>query len=447
MAKDAKVVKKGKYNRDNWNDFLEKAQERRGSEEIKKTYDDYEAKFIESMRNQAEKRKEELDIYLTYYKDGITIEFFNRNYITLSEKHIKYMLSRCKVMVITANPIEKAILHHKIVDNGSFIMTRFLCETTAYYVFKWGKYWIAHIHQSQTGSGKDMGTNVTIGETLKLFTPNIIISLGIAFGIDYETQDIGDVLVSRRILPYSENKRDEEYVKPDRTQDKTIDDWLYVRLENAIGFFEGVTCGDILSGGSVMSSCQEKDRVCLGYTKADFIIGGEMEGNAVFQYAKRVGIPGVVIKGICDWGIVKNGIYDGEPVKDEKLKDSFQVFAMMKAVEKCEPLFNDKWLFSFPKNINIKKLIKNYHVCLCVLIASQLLMIMNGICRFLTYCNNRDFKYIDSLNIITSFFELPIIWFIIPLVYLLILLIIGGINFWHKAVWRIHIFLKRYFRK
>lgn len=75
-----------------------------------------------------------------------------------------------------------------------------------------------------------MGSNATINEALKHFTPNVIISLGIAFGIDYTTQNIGDVIVSRRILPYNENKRDEDKIKPDRSQDKTIDDWLHVRL-------------------------------------------------------------------------------------------------------------------------------------------------------------------------------------------------------------------------
>lgn len=291
-------------------------------------------------------------------------------------------------------------------------MTRILCETTAYYIFKWGKYWIAHIHQSQTGAWKDMGTNFTMGDALKLFTPNVIISLGIAFGIDYNTQNIGDVLVSRRLFPYSENKRDEDYVKPDRTQDKTIDDWLHVRLENAIGFLDGVTYGDILSGGSVMFSFKEKDRICLGYTKADYIIGGEMEGNAVFQYAKKVDIPGVVIKGICDWGVAKNGIFPDDPEREDLFKDSLQAFAMRKAVKKCKALFNDKEIFLSPQNVALKKLREKYLFCKCGLIASQLVMIINGL--------------------------------YIPFIFLVIFLLKVLINIIPKLLWRVRACLKKY---
>lgn len=73
---------------------------------------------------------------------------------------------------------------------------------------------MAHVHQNETGSYKDMGSNLTIAEALKHFTPNVIISLGIAFGIDYNSQELGDVIVSRRVFPYSENKRDKDKVKP-----------------------------------------------------------------------------------------------------------------------------------------------------------------------------------------------------------------------------------------
>ena len=443
-----KNIKNGKYNKDKWSDFLDKAEERRNPESKNTKYEKYKNKFIEYMREYAHIREKELDLCLSYYKEAITTTFFDNHYITLNDKYIRHILSSCKIMIITANPIERAVLHHKVVDDGSVIMTRVLCETTAYYVFKLGKYWVAHIHQSQTGASKDMGTNFTISDALKLFTPNVIIALGIAFGIDYKTQNIGDVLVSRRLFPYSENKRDEDYVKPDRTQDKTIDDWLHVRLENAIGFLDGVTYGDILSGGSVMSSCEEKDRVCLGYTKADFIIGGEMEGNAVFQYSKRVGIPGVVIKGICDWGVVKNGIYEGNQDKEEKLKDSLQAYAMMQTVEKCEPLFNDKELFSSPRNINISKLNTKYHTCLCVLLVSQLLMIINGMYRLSLYSDYINFKYIYLLfDEIDFVLNRPITWLIIPIILFLKTFIALIIKLKHKTIWRIYVFFKRHWRR
>lgn len=431
-------VGKGKYNRQKWKSFLDEAGKRTENE---KDYKNYEDSFLAFMREYEEKKKDDLEASLKYYKDATTTDFFNSHYISLNEKHIKFALARCKVMIITANPIEKAVLHHKIVDYGSIIMTRILCETTAYYIFKWGKYWVAHIHQSQTGAWKDMGTNFTIGDALKLFTPNVIISLGIAFGIDYNTQNIGDVLVSRRLFPYSENKRDEDYVKPDRTQDKTIDDWLHVRLENAIGFLDGVTYGDILSGGSVMSSFKEKDRICLGYTKADYIIGGEMEGNAVFQYAKKVDIPGVVIKGICDWGVAKNGIFPNDPEREDLFKDSLQAFAMKKAVKKCKALFNDKEIFSTPKNITLKKLREKYFFCKWGLIVSQLIMVTNGI--YILWCR-WNYRIGKSIDVRDEFFDNPMVWLALPLIFMMTFLLKILIDAIPKLLWRLRACLKRY---
>ena len=367
---------KSKYDKNDWTVFLKGARERRETDNY--SYKDYENKFKEYIRDQisTEENANTLKKSRLYYRDAIAGDYFNENYVSLEDKYIKRILPICKLLIITANPIERAVLHHKVTDSGSCVLIRSICNTTAFYVFKWGKYWVVHIHQGDTGAEKDLGTSIAINEALKYFTPNVIISLGVAFGIDYNIQHIGNVLVSRRLFPYSDNKRDEDKVKPARSQDKTIDDWLHVRLQNTIGFMDDVTYGDILSGGSVMSSCEEKDRICAGYTEEDFIIGGEMEGNAVFQCTKRMGIPGVVIKGICDFGIIKNGLSEGGPDAEEVIKESLQAFAMMQAVDKCNPLVNDIVLFSSPKQSDNKKLLNKYHACIILFIISQFIIML-----------------------------------------------------------------------
>lgn len=410
---------KNNYNKKDWAKFLKDADNRRNEKNC--TYNDYIEDFKTYMRALDIKNELCLETSWDYYTEAKSHEFFNKYYITKEEKYFKRILPICKILVLTANPIERAVLHHKVVDSGSYVMVRSICNKTAFFIFKWGKYWVAHIHQGQTGD-KDLGTSNTINEALKYFTPNVIISLGIAFGIDYFEQDIGNVLVSNKILPYSDNKREEEdKVNPDRTQDKIIDDWLHIRLENAIGFMDGVTYGDILSGGSVMSSCEEKDRVCLGYTKEDYVIGGEMEGNAVFQFTKRIGIPGVVIKGICDFGIVKNGIYEEDPVKDKKLKESLQAFAMMKTVEKSKPLFYDEALFSSPKFPDSSELLNKYYNCLVFSFLSQFLIVLSGM----------------YITIETGSLYIGIICFIIPVVLLLYAIVKNGWNFVCKLFFKI----------
>lgn len=378
MTKEIEIqntgVENGKYQKCHWEDFLKESHERiekqkrfvnregefDGVDEnvmISKTpYRDYDNQVINFMRTyEKEHRKALSDAYLLY-EESKSERFFENWFQFMDESKMKRNFKRCKILIVTANPIEKAMLHSCICQkNPQQKIIRFICDSNVYYVFKWNQYWVTHVHQHHTGANKDLGMNATINEALKHIKPNVIFSLGVAYGIDYKTQNIGDVLVSRQIFPYAENKRDGEVIKPDRWQDKAIDNWLDVRLSNANGFIDEITYGGVLSGGSVMSSSTEKDKVCTAYVENDFVIGGEMEGSGLFQTAHFTDIPCAVIKGICDWGVAKNDIFGKEKLgngklKEEWFKDSLQAYAMSLVVEKCEPLFRDRTLFNSTKN-------------------------------------------------------------------------------------------------
>lgn len=346
-------LNRGKYNIEKWDAYLNSVHER-----MKCKDNFYRTKLKEFMVEYAKENAKELKNAYLNYKEAISVEFVEEHYDLLDESNLKEVLKNCKVMIITANQIEKAVLHYCIINNKGENkwekIKRVIYGTNAYFIFKWGKYQIAHIHQPQTGSYKDLGLHTTVCEALKYFKPNVILSLGVAFGIDYETQNIGDVIVSKKLFPYSANKRDEERIKPDRSQDKVVDDWLDVRLKNANGFLDGVTYGGILSGESVMSSFSEKDKVCTAYSKNDYVVGGEMEGCALFQVSNSTGIPCAVIKGICDWGVAKNDIFPENPVLEEKFKDSLQAYAMKMVVDKCGALFRDRTLFNISKTKDLE---------------------------------------------------------------------------------------------
>lgn len=357
-------MKNKKYCKDIWCEYFDKAAIRVDNEDGNV----YEEKLKSSMRDFLDNNEDELKKCYDKYKTVNTEDFFLTHYKLFNEKDLSILLDKCKVLLLTANPIEKSILHYYIINEKQQKIIRILFDDVVYFIFKWDDYFIAHVAQNETGSYKDYGTSSTLQHALEHFTPNVIFSIGVAFGIDYETQKIGDVIVSKRILPYSENKRDQNIIKPDRNQDKKIDNWLHVRLENAHGFLPEVFYGDILTGGSVMSSNEEKDRVCLGYSKNEFIIGGEMEGNALFQIAHTANIPCAVIKGICDWGVAKNNLFEelndsnvDNEFNEEIAKDSLQAFAMNEVAKKMNKLFSDKTLFDVPKFervINLKRKIK-----------------------------------------------------------------------------------------
>ena len=401
------VIQNKMYSPQNWDEFLDKAFARQDSVD---GYDDYKKRFISSMGNYFDENNEMLTECYSFYETAVSTDFFKNNYSIMDEKNLRGLLSQCKVLVLTANPIEKAIFHYFISQQTHEKIRRILCDNAVYFILKWGKYWVAHVPQIETGAYKDHGANSSLQEALKHFIPNVIFSLGVAFGIDYESQQIGDVIVSKRILPYSENKRDENIIKPDRNQDKTIDNWLHVRFLNTSGFLDGVTYGDVLSGGSVMSSFSEKDRVCLGYSKKEFIVGGEMEGAALFQYAKTYEIPCAVVKGICDWGVAKNDIFDDEQSEKEKrFKDGLQAYAMAEVMKKCQPLFVDKTIFDVPKSGNIQILTKRYTTARNSLIVSVILIILLGCYfSFFTAFDNIRNSFMGLGLIIFAY----IIWFI-----------------------------------
>lgn len=305
-----------------------------------------------------------LDYLFEYLQTKNLVATVERKYTYKDETDLRKELKGCKVLIVTANDIERNILHYRITeDRKDQKITRIIHGNIAYFIFKWEEYKVVHVHQHQMGSNRDLGMRKTLEEVFSFFKPNVVFSLGVAFGIDPTTQNIGDVLVSHKVFPYSENKVRDDIIIPDRSQDKVIDNWLDVRFANTAGFLEGVTYGSILSGGSVLSSNEDKMRICRAYSKQDFVIGGEMEGSALFQLCASYDIPCAVIKGICDWASCKNGIYiddantvrkDARPTseadkKEAHLKTCAQAFAMTQVFEKCNVLFRDSTLFSHPK--------------------------------------------------------------------------------------------------
>lgn len=176
-----------KYKNQNWRDFLEEAgkrQSNKNKEEVKNTIKQYESGLKSAMRRYASDNCELLNECFDEYKRADSQKFSTEYYQLISEEYLDAILSVCKIMVITANPIEKAIFHSEIANSGQKIC-RIISGQNVYFIFKWGAYWVAHVHQGETGANKDMGANPTICDALNHFTPNVIISLGVAFGIDY----------------------------------------------------------------------------------------------------------------------------------------------------------------------------------------------------------------------------------------------------------------------
>lgn len=353
------------YTPNMWKDYLATINEENVAES------EYIDDIRKKMREFTSNNLDNLNISFEQFAFANTFHFFEENYILINSNDIYNELTRCQILILTANNVEKVILHTNILNESREKIKRIIRDNSVYYIFKWGKYWICHVHQTETGA-KDLGAGVALREAIKYFHPNVIFSLGVSFGIDHKNQNIGDVIVSHRILPYDNNKLDNDKLKPDRSQDKTIDKWLNVRLINSNMFIDSVTYGDVLSGGSVLSSYTEKKKICSGYTTSDYIIGGEMEGNSIFQFTNTEGIPSVVIKGICDWGVIKNSLLSEDfkngfreeqleiMESEETYKTALQAYAMNCVCEKVAILLRDSQLFAVPKEYTEQKYIRQH---------------------------------------------------------------------------------------
>ena len=175
-------------------------------------------------------------------------------------------------------------------------------------------------------------------------------SAGVAFGIDPNNQSLGDVLISQYLVFYDHfNKVTDGRTKLNANEVYRIDPDLSSQLHQLdnktpppeVGSFAWYY-ESMLTGATVLSDAAEMIRLVdaannIGRTT---IVGGEMEASGVYyacQKHKKRQIPFLVIKGICDWGAVKNGwdeivgkqtiVHTINTINGETIKDCVQAFA------------------------------------------------------------------------------------------------------------------------
>lgn len=309
------------------------------------------------------------------YLDMATI--FNTDMVerTVSLYDLDTILENCTVLILTANSVEQNILTHKLYEeinanpaNASKKKLREIyADNCVYQIAEDIK--VVHIHPNSASSFTVDGSANAVRSALERFRPKIVISLGVAFGIDPDHQHLGDVLISNAIIPYDVFNKDTDGNIKIRSQDKystheAINAWnvlmrskkFYLGSQdpprkNLIG---NDLCfqwqfGTMLSGGSVLSN-EDKKQALLKAAKNsgdDDIIGGEMEGTGVYFECHKPGIPCVVIKGICDWAAEKNSwdkivrienksdslLPSGTHLNNDSIKDCVQAYAADNAIE------------------------------------------------------------------------------------------------------------------
>ena len=246
------------------------------------------------------------------------------------EKEVSYSLSlselndklhTCSILILTANRVEASILiHHLYEENGKVPLTSVVADDCSYHFGTLAGLEVVHLQPQGMSSFTKHGASPSIEAALRRFRPKLVVSLGVAFGADAGTQNLGDVLVSDQLIPLGAyNKRVDGQIAIQHQEVYTTNSRLICAWKDLLAYpeFPGDTteskpfhwyCGGIVSSGTVLSDASEKLRVMdAAANVGSHVIGGEMEGNGVYYACKDANIPCIVIKGICDWANQKNG--------------------------------------------------------------------------------------------------------------------------------------------
>lgn len=237
------------------------------------------------------------------------------------------------ILIVTATDLETKVLHKHLkplTPDGKIIKCHYKSKT--YYVGLFGEYCCFHVQCGTMGSVGVGSSIITVKDAIATLNPKITIMIGIAFGVDDESQEIGDVLIAEAIVPYDYKKVTAEKTtirsNPVPTSDlllnrfKNLRDWEFpLEKRNAKKIISPV-----FSGEELINSLERRKELEQINPMAK---GGEMEGAGLYAAANGE-TEWILVKGICDFA-------DGN--KDTN-KDNNQLLAMESATSICLEVFS-----------------------------------------------------------------------------------------------------------
>ncbi len=265
------------------------------------------------------------------------------NYIEISSKDIQHLYNSDIILVVTANELETEFTHKKIKPLSGYekIIKVYEGDITLY-LGLFGNYKIAHV-QSSMGSISRDSSIMTVSTALSRTKARIVIMIGIAFGVNPNSQNFGDVLISESIIPYNPKRIGKETIK--RGIEAPSSKILLNRFKNIKTTWEYILDEDkkaqliptrILSGEELIDNIEYRNSLIKLNPESK---GGEMEGAGVYAACDGKA-DWMIVKGICDFA-------DGN--KGEK-KVERQTIAINSALSACQEIFNS---FSAFNELNV----------------------------------------------------------------------------------------------
>jgi nucleoside phosphorylase len=167
--------------------------------------------------------------------------------------------------------------------------------------------------QSEMGTIGPGSSLITTKNAIEALHPSAIIMIGIAFGINPQKQNIGEILVSRQLVNYEQQKVTDDVIVP-RWDKVTVSNKILELFRSGSLDWQGpkVHFGIVLSGDKLVASQKFRDDLLKHEPET---IGGEMEGAGLYAAASESKVDWILVKAICDWG-------DGNKSDDYQVRKS-----------------------------------------------------------------------------------------------------------------------------
>lgn len=285
-------------------------------------------------------------------------------------QHINRYAANVFTLILTANEMERRTLFYYFSKKKRATILQIPCDGIIYSFFSINGINVAHVEPETIGSFTENGMVPTLKKALKRIKPTVVITLGVAFGVNYIEDQIGDVIIGRQLFSYDKaTKIKKNSLKIKKLHVLESDGSLLYKLKSRIQMERKITghlnnkfqaiLGNMLTGEYVVDSSTFRQIIISPFAPFG-VVGGEMEGFGFFNVLKEnKHAHGILIKGICDWGAGKNDdVHDPDAIADCSTKDYkniFQVLAMLNVCTVCDQFLVNEKFFSDYKIKGCKK--------------------------------------------------------------------------------------------
>lgn len=210
--------------------------------------------------------------------------------------------SKRRILLVTVTTVESKAVHAAFAKRiGRPAETKQVNGFVYQLLGQLGEYEVIHAI-SGMGSGGLAGSQESVRRSIQAVNPQAVLMVGIAFGIDSETQDIGDVLVSRQVLSYELQRVNNDFSIHPRgdkvTASPKLLDWVAHAEITWDETKSKVRAGLLLSGEKLVDNLEFRKRLV---ELAPDAVGGEMEAAGLYVACQVAGVDWICIKAICDW--------------------------------------------------------------------------------------------------------------------------------------------------